>query len=115
MRTLCEHKLEAEFANEEDLANLVFWDLSDHVSPYDVIVPQLMDRMRRDSGAPFSLIVFDPLYKMYRENQDENAVSDSAMLLNAIGRVRKVHGAAVAYAMHYSKGNQASKNSIDRI
>ena len=62
----------------------------------------------------YGLIVLDPIYKLYG-NTDENSASDVAALLNSIEAVAVRTGAAVAFGTHFSKGNQAGKNSIDRV
>jgi RecA-family ATPase len=62
----------------------------------------------------FGLIIFDPLYKMLGD-RDENKAGDIAHLLNEFERIAVETGAAVAFGAHYSKGNQAGKESIDRI
>jgi hypothetical protein len=62
----------------------------------------------------YSLIVLDPVYKLYG-NTDENSASEVAQLLNELERVCVQTGAAVLFGAHYSKGNLAAKESIDRI
>jgi hypothetical protein len=62
----------------------------------------------------YSLIVFDPIYKGLG-NRDENKAGDIASLLNEIELLAVETGAAVAFGHHFSKGNQAAKESIDRI
>jgi len=63
---------------------------------------------------PFSLIVIDPLYKIMM-GRDENAASDMSAVMAHIESMAVLTGAAVVYAAHFSKGNQASKSAIDRI
>jgi hypothetical protein len=58
--------------------------------------------------------VFDPPYKLLGA-RDENASRDMADLMNAVESVAVETGAAVAFGSHYSKGNQAGKDSMDRI
>jgi len=45
----------------------------------------------------------------------ENDTGDVGQLLNSIERLAVRTGAAVAFGAHFSKGNQAGKESIDRI
>ena len=66
----------------------------------------------KDGG--YSLIVFDPIYKGLGD-RDENKAGDIASLLNEIESLAVETGAAVAFGHHFSKGNQANKDSIDRI
>lgn len=63
---------------------------------------------------PFALIVFDPIYKLLGD-RDENNSGDITSLLNHIERVAVETGAAIAFGHHFSKGNQAAKEAIDRM
>ena len=60
------------------------------------------------------LIIIDPIYKLLGL-RDENKAGDIASLLNEIEALAVETGAAVAFGAHYSKGNQAGKEVIDRI
>ncbi len=63
---------------------------------------------------PFSLIIFDPIYKLMA-GRDENKAGDVTAMLAQLEKIAVQTGAAVAFGAHYSKGNQAAKESIDRI
>jgi len=63
---------------------------------------------------PFGLVIFDPIYKLMG-GKDENKAGDVTTVLNHLEHVAVKTGAAVAFGAHYSKGNQAGKDSIDRI
>lgn len=65
------------------------------------------------SGKRYSIIIIDPLYKLlgYR---DENKAGDIASLLNELERLAVESGAAIVYGHHFSKGNQAQKDVLDR-
>jgi hypothetical protein len=90
---------------------LDIWNLRGYSAPYRVIIPKIIERVME---AKYSLIVLDPVYKLYG-NTDENSASEVAQLLNELERVCVETGAAVMFGAHYSKGNQAAKESIDRI
>ena len=75
------------------------------------IFPRITERVK-DGG--YSLIVLDPIYKCYGD-VDENSAGNVAGLMNAIEALTVETGAAVAFGAHYSKGNQAGKEAIDRI
>lgn len=60
-------------------------------------------------------IVLDPIYKLYGADMDENSAGDVARLLNSIESLAVKTGAGVAFGAHFSKGNQAGKESIDRV
>jgi AAA domain len=60
------------------------------------------------------LVVADPTYKLLGPNRDENAAGDIAQVTAIFERLTEATGASVIYAQHFSKGNQAGKESIDR-
>lgn len=62
----------------------------------------------------YSLIILDPIYKCLG-GRDENLAGDVASLMNEVEALTLDTGAAVVIAAHYSKGNQAAKDSLDRI
>jgi hypothetical protein len=58
--------------------------------------------------------VLDPIYKTYG-GRDENAAGDMAGLMLELEQFADECGAAIAFAAHFSKGNQAGKEAMDRI
>ena len=62
----------------------------------------------------YSLIIFDPIYKALGD-RDENKAGDVASMLNELEAIAVKTGAAIAFGAHYSKGNQAAKDAMDRI
>ena len=87
------------------------WNLRGHAAPYDVIIPMIPERIKqRDYG----LIMVDPLYKLYGDT-DENSASDMTALMKELERLAMKSKAAVVFWAHYSEGNQAGKESIDRV
>ena len=62
----------------------------------------------------YGLIIFDPIYKALGD-RDENKAGDVASMLNELEAIAVKTGAAIAFGAHYSKGNQASKDAMDRI
>lgn len=91
--------------------NLEILGLRGKSAPYDFILPKIIDRIK-SSG--YKLVIIDPIYKLYGDT-DENSAGDVAKLLNMIEGVCVTTKAAVAFGAHYSKGNQAGKESIDRV
>jgi hypothetical protein len=90
---------------------LELWNLRGKSAEYSELFPKITERIQQ---AGHALIVLDPIYKLYG-TADENKAGDVARLLNEIENLAIATGAAVAFAAHFSKGNQASKESIDRI
>jgi len=62
----------------------------------------------------YALAIFDPIYKALG-SRDENKAGDVASMLNELEAIAVRTGAAIGFGAHYSKGNQAGKESIDRI
>lgn len=87
------------------------WNLRGHSASYDVIIPKIIDRIKDNE---YGLIVLDPIYKLYGDT-DENSAGAIARLMNSIESLTVASGATASFAAHYSKGNQASKESIDRM
>jgi hypothetical protein len=96
---------------DSNIPNLHLWHLRGEVAPWNVILPKITERIK---GEDYALVIVDPLYKIYG-NLKENAAEDMATLMNALGELSNESGAAIAISTHHSKGNQSSKESIDRI
>jgi hypothetical protein len=88
------------------------WNLRGYATSYQEIFPAIIERVR-DGG--YWLIILDPIYKLYGAGTNENGAAEVAGLLNAVEELAVETGAAVAYRAHYSKGNQAAKEAIDRV
>jgi regulatory protein RepA len=87
------------------------WNLRGHAAPYDVIIPMVLERIKEKH---YGLFVLDPIYELYGDT-DENAAGDVAALMNALERLAVRSKAAVVFGAHFSKGNQANKQSIDKV
>lgn len=95
----------------EDLSNFELVNLRGKPSDYASLIPKLIEAIKDQL---FSLVVIDPIYKLYGKT-DENNARDVAGLLTSIEQLSSESGAAVAYASHFSKGNQAGKEAQDRV
>lgn len=104
VRTVC------KAMNTEPPKNLKIWSLRGVSNDLSVILKALDERL--DNGA--SLIVIDPIYKGLA-GRDENSAGDIGQLMNEVEAIVEKTGAAVAFAAHYSKGNQADKDPLDRV
>jgi hypothetical protein len=62
----------------------------------------------------YVLIIIDPIYKILL-GRAENRTEDVASVMLELEELAVHKSAAVAFGAHYSKGNQAKKESIDRI
>lgn len=86
------------------------WNLRGHAADMSSLVPVILERV----GQQYSMIVVDPIYKVLG-GRDENKAGDIAGLLNELERLAVQSAAAVVFGAHFSKGNQAGKDSMDRI
>lgn len=87
------------------------WNLRGHAADFATLLPQVVAQTKE---ASFALIVLDPIYKLYGRT-DENKAGDVAALCNGMENLAVQTAAAVAFGAHFSKGNQAAKEAIDRI
>jgi hypothetical protein len=93
-----------------DAQNLAVWNLRGKVPSLGGLTQHLMLWLK--TQRPFSLIILDPIYKI--NEGDENSAKDMTLFCNTIERVATETKAAVAFAHHFSKGQQGGKASIDR-
>ena len=87
------------------------WNLRGHAADYKTILPRIAEEIAQKNIA---LVILDPIYKIYGD-ADENKAGDVAKLLNGLESLAVLTGAAIAFGAHFSKGNQAGKEAIDRI
>ena len=109
-----QHRIKAIVADKGvtlSSGQLDVWNLRGHCASYHIIIPRVIERVK---AAHYVLIILDPVYKLYG-NTDENSAGGVAQLLNSLELLTTQTGAAVAFGAHYSKGNQSSKENIDRI
>ena len=96
-------------ATNFDLLNLR--DLGMRPETIASVLPDFADKIK-DRG--YGMIIFDPIYKMYGWDMDENSAGDVTHLLNTLEMFATKTGAGVVYSHHYAKGNPGGKESIDR-
>jgi hypothetical protein len=95
----------------DDFTGFDLWNLRGHATDFSALIPKILGRIR-DTG--YSLILIDPIYKGLG-SRNENDAGDIASLLNEVEQLAAKSGAAVVFGAHFSKGNQAGKDAIDRI
>lgn len=91
--------------------NLYIWNLRGMAQALEAIRPKFTRVM---VNAGFSMVILDPIYKTLGD-RDENAAGDINSLMNEMESLAVETGAAVVFATHFSKGNQATKNPMDRV
>ena len=94
-----------------DVPGLSLWNLRGYGADFATLLPKVVEECK---SKHFSLIVVDPIYKLYGD-MDENKAGDVAQLLNGLERVSVETGAGIAFGAHFSKGNQSQKEAIDRV
>ena len=95
----------------EALDTLDTWNLRGHCADLSKLMQKMLKEIRTGY---YSLIILDPIYKGLG-GKDENSAGDIGKLLNEVERLAVETGAAVVFGAHFSKGNQAGRESIDRI
>jgi hypothetical protein len=90
---------------------LEIWNLRGHAADYQTILPRIHERI---GNGGYGLLILDPIYKLLG-NADENSASDIGAMMNRIEELAVSTKAACAMSAHFSKGNQAGKETIDRI
>ena len=90
--------------------NLKIWSLRGVCNDLNLILETLQERLTNGCA----LLCVDPIYKAIGD-RDENSAGDMGLLMNEVEAIVEKTGAAVAFGAHYSKGNQAEKDPLDRI
>ena len=87
------------------------WNLRGFSTEANTLLPKLATELGELKP---SLIVLDPVYKM-TGGAGENDAGSVGELCNAVEQLAVTTGAAVIFAAHFSKGNQALRDAMDRI
>jgi len=90
--------------------NLKVWSLRGQTNDLSIVLHAMKERMSNGCA----LLVVDPIYKALGD-RDENSAGDIGLLMNEVEAIVEETGASVAFGAHYSKGNQAEKDPLDRV
>jgi hypothetical protein len=93
--------------------NLLTWNLRGKCYDLSIMLSSARQRLK-DVPEGLKLIILDPIYKTYG-GRDENSAGDMASLMLELEQFADDCSAAIAFAAHFSKGNQAAKSAMDRI
>lgn len=93
--------------------NLLTWNLRGKCYDLSIMLSAARQRVKEMPGG-LKVIILDPIYKTYG-GRDENAAGDMASLMLELEQFADECGAAICFAAHFSKGNQAGKDAMDRI
>jgi AAA domain len=102
---------DAKGIGSQVLDDVDVWNLRGFAADITEQVPKIVEKIKDRN---YAMIVIDPIYKALGK-RDENAAGDINSLMNEIETLAVQSGAAVIIGHHFSKGNQAGKNSMDRI
>ena len=95
---------------EDDMGGLDVLNRRGLNTSLEFIPEQLAPQISHDE---YALIIIDPIYKLLGD-RDENNVSAVTGMVNGLEALAKETGAAVLFAHHFAKGNQAGKEGMDR-
>jgi hypothetical protein len=101
----------AEFKGVALPPNLYIWNLRGHAAAAGALFPKLTKQL--EALKPAGLVI-DPAYKLSL-GSDENSGKDVALLMNEFDNLAEDTGAATVIGTHFSKGNQSTKEALDRI
>ena len=94
-----------------DLSNLAIWNLRGQTADFETLLVSIIQRALKEN---YKLCILDPIYKTM-VGKSENTASSVGALCNQIEQLVEATGAAVIFAHHFTKGNAAKKNQIDRM
>ena len=92
-------------------AGLDVWHLRGHSMSIPQLLPAIL-RRQRERG-PYALIMPDPLYR-FGQGRDENDNAVQALTMAELNELAERTSAAVLAAHHFSKGNKAGVDHLDR-
>lgn len=90
--------------------NIDVWNLRGFSQPITMLAPHVIKHAKKRG---YSLIIFDPLYKLM--TGDENSNSDVAACLNVFDMIVQETGASSCILQHFAKGKAGDKDQIDRM
>jgi hypothetical protein len=92
-------------------SQLIVWNLRGFEVPLEAFKIELLNLIRKFG----ILVVFiDPFYKLLG-GRDERMSAEINLIMAAFDEINRLTGATVVFAAHFTKGNQAGKEAIDRI
>ena len=95
----------------DNIDNLDFWTLRGQSADVESLLESVVERAEEEN---YSLIILDPIYKLMI-GRSENSSSGVGLLCHHLEQIMVKTGAAVVFAHHFTKGNQAGKKAMDRM
>src|SRR5215469_867478 len=90
---------------------LYVWNLRGYEITLSAFVSELLELVK---SLGVMLVFIDPFYKLLA-GRDERVSAEINQILAAFDDVNRLTGATVVFSAHFTKGNQAGKDSMDRI
>lgn len=87
------------------------WHLRGQSMTLSGLLPEIL--RRQQEHGPYSLLLPDPLYR-FGQGRDENDNGVQAVTMGELGELAEQTSAAVLVAHHFSKGNKAGIDHLDR-
>lgn len=94
--------------------NLEFLNLRGAVRPIEMLNDELFEDTYRERIKSYDLIILDPIYKLLGERR-ENEAGDMTNFMNHLDELSVLADAAIMFGAHFPKGNQSSRDHLDRI
>ena len=91
--------------------SLLIWNLRGYEVPLAAFRESLIEKIRANK---IIIVFIDPFYKLLG-GKDERVSADLNPILAAFDDINRLTGATVVFSAHFTKGNQAGKESMDRI
>lgn len=105
-------RLASAMGLEKVPAGLDVWHLRGKRRLVAELIPAILRQQRR-LGVSYSLVVPDPIY-CFNGGRDENDNTAQAETMAELSELAELSGAAVLVAHHFSKGNKAQVEQLDR-
>jgi hypothetical protein len=94
------------------ICNFDIWNLRGYANDIAWLVPQIIERCKRQN---YALLIVDPIYKLMGD-REENSNNEMALMLNFFEQIsEEIGGAAVVFCHHFTKGLASTKAQIDRV
>jgi hypothetical protein len=90
---------------------LTIWNLRGFEITLELFKQELLKLIRQYG---IVIVFVDPFYKLLA-GRDERVSAEINQILAAFDEINRLTGASIVFAAHFTKGNQAGKEAIDRI
>lgn len=103
--------IQAKKTEITSMDNFFIWNLRGFPTTMKELVDEALITF---ANHEIGLVIVDPIYRLYG-GMDENNASQMTGVFTELERLAHTTKAAVIFGAHFSKGNQANKEAMDRI